>query len=87
MSIFLGAIGCRFFSKRKIPKETPNELNVIFKLYVGVELTIDSFQFVFIDVEDRTLKFMMDHPKEVRTYGCITSYHSQIQELFKYLYL
>lgn len=61
----LGAIGCRFFSKRKIPKESPNEFNVIFKLYVGVKLIIDGFQFVFVDVEDRTLRFMMDHPKEV----------------------
>lgn len=61
----LGALGSRFFTKRKIPKETPNEPNVIFKLYVGVELIIDGFQFVFVDVEDRTLKFMMDHPKEV----------------------
>ncbi|XP_025206632.1 EF-hand domain-containing family member C2-like [Melanaphis sacchari] len=59
-----GAIGCRFFSKRKIPKENPNELNVIFKLYVGVKLIIDGFQFVLVDVEDRTLRFMMDHPKE-----------------------
>ncbi|XP_050054514.1 EF-hand domain-containing family member C2-like [Aphis gossypii] len=59
-----GAIGCRFFSKRKIPKESPNEFNVIFKLYVGVKLIIDGFQFVFVDVEDRTLSFMMDHPKE-----------------------
>ncbi|XP_060867851.1 EF-hand domain-containing family member C2-like [Metopolophium dirhodum] len=59
-----GAIGCRFFSKRKIPKESPNEFNVIFKLYVGVKLIIDGFQFVFVDVEDRTLRFMMDHPKE-----------------------
>jgi len=62
---FLGAIGCRFFSKRKIPKESPNEFNVVFKLYVGVKLIIDGFQFVFVDVEDRTLRFMMDHPKEV----------------------
>jgi len=66
--IFLGAIGCRFFSKRKIPKESPNEFNVIFKLYVGVKLIIDGFQFVFVDVEDRTLSFMMDHPKEVSLY-------------------
>lgn len=62
---FLGALGCRFFSKRKIPNETPNEINVIFKLYVGAKLIIDGFQFVFVDVEDRTLRFMMDHPKEV----------------------
>jgi len=67
---FLGAIGCRFFSKRKIPKESPNEFNVIFKLYVGVKLIIDGFQFVFVDVEDRTLRFMMDHPKEV-SFHCV----------------
>ncbi|VVC33906.1 Uncharacterised domain DM10,Domain of unknown function DUF1126 [Cinara cedri] len=59
-----GALGCRFCTKRKIPKESPNEPNVIFRLYVGVELTIDGFKFVFVDVEDRTLRFMMDHPKE-----------------------
>jgi len=64
--MFVGALGCRFFSKRKIPIETPDEPNVIFKLYVGVELTIDNFKFVFVDVEDRTLRFMMDHPTEVR---------------------
>lgn len=49
-------------------KETPNELNVIFKLYVGVKLVIDNFQFVIVDIEDRTLRFMMDHPKEVSSY-------------------
>lgn len=62
---FLGALGSRFCTKRKIPREAPNEPNVIFKLYVGAELTIDGFQFVFVDVEDRTLRFMMDHPVEV----------------------
>lgn len=40
-------------------------MNVIFKLFVGAKLIIDGFQFVFVDVEDRTLRFMMDHPKEV----------------------
>lgn len=73
---FLGAIGCRFFSKRKIPKDNPNELNVIFKLYVGVKLIIDGFQFVFVDVEDRTLRFMMDHPKEVSLHCAYCLYYS-----------
>lgn len=62
---FLGALGCRFFSKRKIPRETPNEHSMILKLYVGAKLIIDNFQFVLVDIEDRTLRFMMDHPKEV----------------------
>jgi len=75
---FLGAIGCRFFSKRKIP----NEFNVIFKLYVGVKLIIDGFQFVFVDVEDRTLRFMMDHPKEVSLH-CV---RTKIQDLLKYTF-
>lgn len=63
-----GALGCRFFTKRKIPRETPSELNVIFQLYVGAKLCIDNFQFVLIDVEDRTLRFMMNHPNEVSFY-------------------
>lgn len=72
--IFPGALGCRFLSKRKILNGVPNELNdMVFKLYVGADLVIDGFQFVLTDVEDRTLRFMMDHSKELvslRYYTC-----------------
>jgi hypothetical protein len=45
--------------------ETPNESSMILKLYIGAKLVIDNFQFVLVDIEDRTLRFMMDHPKVV----------------------
>ncbi|XP_050432576.1 EF-hand domain-containing family member C2-like [Adelges cooleyi] len=63
--------GKQFLSKRNIQSEGTE--SIAFNLYAGVELTIDSFQFVLTDVDDRTLRFMMNHPVEFP--------HSDVQSL------
>lgn len=35
------------------------------QLAVGVNITIDDFEFTITDVDDKTIKFMIDNPEEV----------------------
>lgn len=56
-----------FRSKRKCDKNEHGEDTIVFhRLVVGAEISIDDFKFAIVDVDDNTLKFMMDNPKEVR---------------------
>ncbi|XP_050539313.1 EF-hand domain-containing family member C2-like isoform X2 [Daktulosphaira vitifoliae] len=54
--------GKKFISKRKLQNVGDNQIPTILNLYAGNEVTIDSYKFLLADVDDRTLKFMMNHP-------------------------
>ncbi|XP_050544262.1 EF-hand domain-containing family member C2-like [Daktulosphaira vitifoliae] len=74
-----GVIGGEFRSKRSISIFDENEKSFIYsEIAVGSKLFIDDFQFVLTDVDDKTLKFMMAHPKEF--------YHSNVEMLNNQLY-
>lgn len=55
-----------FRSKCKCDKNEHGEDTIVFhRLVIGAEVSIDDYKFVIVDVDDSTLKFMMDNPIEV----------------------
>lgn len=55
-----------FRSKRGFDK-TEDKRFVFHQLTVGAKVTVDDFEFVVVDVDDKTVKFMIDNPTEVFT--------------------
>jgi len=63
-----GIRGGMFRSKRGFDKTQSEHKRFTFhQLAVGVEITIDDFEFIVTDVDDKTLRFMIDNPDEVIT--------------------
>jgi len=58
--------GGMFRSKRGF-RENQDQANlfIFHQLAVGVKICIDEFMFTIVDVDDKTLQFMIDNPKEV----------------------
>lgn len=58
--------GGMFRSKRGFDENLDEKDKFIFhQLAVGFEMSIDDFRFVITDVDDKTLKFMIENPTEV----------------------
>jgi len=58
--------GGMFRSKRGFSaNQNPADLFIFHQLAVGVNICIDEFKFTITDIDDKTLQFMMDNPKEV----------------------
>jgi len=66
MFVVKGIRGGMFRSKRGANKnEEGDDLVVFHQLVVGAEVVVDDFKFAIIDVDDKTLRFMMDNIEEV----------------------
>ncbi|CAH1732020.1 unnamed protein product [Aphis gossypii] len=60
-----GMRGGMFRSKRGFSaNQNPADLFIFHQLAVGVNICIDEFKFTITDIDDKTLQFMMDNPKE-----------------------
>ncbi|XP_001949545.2 EF-hand domain-containing family member C2-like [Acyrthosiphon pisum] len=60
-----GMRGGMFRSKRGFSENQDQENLFIFhQLAVGVKICIDEFKFTIVDIDDKTLQFMIDNPKE-----------------------
>jgi hypothetical protein len=65
----VGIRGGMFRYRRKFSKkQDKNKLFVFHQLYVGATIFFDEFEFKITDVDDKSLRFMINHPKEVNTY-------------------
>lgn len=51
-----------FSSKQRQKKDT---LFVFHQLAVGVTIHVDDFEFIIVDVDDKTLRFMIDNSDKV----------------------
>lgn len=66
MLFFWGMRGGMFRSKRGFSEnQDKTKLFIFHQLAVGVGICIDEFQFNIVDIDDKTLQFMIDNPKEV----------------------
>lgn len=54
-----------FRSKRGFNKNQCQKFNFR-QLVVGVNITIDEFEFSITDVDDKTINFMINNPEEVK---------------------
>lgn len=58
--------GGMFRSKRGFSEyQDQANLFIFHQLAVGVKICIDEFKFTIVDIDDKTLQFMIDNPKEV----------------------
>lgn len=63
---YVGLRGGMFRYKRGFSKkQDEKKLFVFHQLFVGATIFFDSFEFTIIDVDDQTLRFMINHPEEV----------------------
>lgn len=57
-----------FRSKRESNKNKDNDdLTVFNQLTVGTEVSLDEFKFTITDIDDKTLRFMIDNADDVST--------------------
>ncbi|CAI6358946.1 unnamed protein product [Macrosiphum euphorbiae] len=68
-----GMRGGMFRSKRGF-SENQDQANlfIFHQLAVGVKICIDEFKFTIVDVDDKTLQFMIDNPKEFSHSNLVT---------------
>lgn len=58
--------GGMFRSKRGFSEyQDQADLFIFHQLAVGVKICIDEFKFTIVDIDDKTLLFMINNPKEV----------------------
>jgi len=68
--VWKGIRGGMFRSKRGFDESQPEDKRFVFyKLAVGVKIMVDYFEFIITDVDDKTLRFMINNPTEVITDG------------------
>lgn len=53
----------RGFSRKQ--RQNKDTLFVFHQLAVGVKIHIDDFEFIVVDVDDKTLRFMIDNSDKV----------------------
>lgn len=65
--MFYKGIRSGMFRSKRGFKENEDEKDIfIFRnLAVGVKISIDNFKFLITDIDDKTLKFMIDNSNEV----------------------
>lgn len=55
-----------FRSKRESPKNQEGEDLIVFhQLVVGAEISVDDYKFIVTDIDDKTLRFMIENADEV----------------------
>lgn len=55
-----------FRSKRESQKNQEGEDLIVFRqLVVGAEISVDDYKFVITDIDDKTLRFMIENANEV----------------------
>lgn len=58
--------GGMFRSRRKFDEKREEKEKFVFhQLIIGFQMSIDEFKFVITDIDDKTIKFMIQNPREV----------------------